>query len=363
MWTALLAAMFVSPPVFTGEASDRAVIWNGFDQQWGYNHRVNRLGDYVGTPVCDPQGRCVAQSVHTAASGTGSDVAQFRSRMTQVHADGVGFLQGATPLHVSDRHGEGQELHVSTVQRIPARGPLADRRNLDVVLGGFDVRSLSDPDKLSLMTISVGDARYESGSDTVAFDVDLTLRMDCDSPECAAASRGVDYEVSVMWTVIAADDQVLVTPVSVADEYAWRRARPSFELSADAHRSLQQVQGVPNRFEDAFVAFRTLSVTLDDEHYVQEWSTALGPTTYDPSSGEASFFASLFFKQWNLESRRRVWSFADRGSADLEADVVLVQLQHGRAVEQAVDGLIDWRANGHAPDEHLSLASTLIDVR
>lgn len=363
MVTTLLAAMLVSPPLFSEEVSDHAVIWGGFDQAWGYNHRVNRLGDYVGSPDCDDQGACFAQAVHTAASGTGSDIAQYRSRMTVVDAPGVGFLQGATEFHVADRHGEGQVLHYATTQEVPARGLLHGREHLDVVLGGFDVRSLRDPDKLSSLSMAVSGARYVPGEDKVAFDVDLTLRMDCDSIECMMASRGVDYAVSVMWTVIAGDEQVRVTSATIEDEYSWRRARPAFELWADAHRTLREVQGVPARYDIAFTAFRGLSVKLDDDHYVQEWSTALGPTVYDPARGLASFQSSLFFKQWNLESRRRAWSYADHGRADIEADIVVVQLAQGRAVERVVDGVIDWRANGHAPDASRSLASQLISLR
>ncbi len=363
MLTPLLAALFVSPPIFSGEVAEHAVIWDGFDQSWGYNHRVNRLGDYVGSPVCDDTGACVAQAIHTAASGTGSDVAQYRSRMTLVEAPGVGFLQGATEFHVVDRHGEGLVLHYATTQEVPARGLLRNRQHLDVVLGGFDVRSLRDPDKLSRLSMAVSHARYVPGEDKVAFDVDLTLRMDCDSVECMMASRGVDYNVSVMWTVIAADDQVRVSSATIEDQYSWRRARPAFELSADAHRKEHQVHGLADGYAAAFTAFRGLSVTLDDDHYVQEWSTALGPTVYDPSTGVAEFDSSLFFKQWNLTSRRRAWSYADRGEADIQADVVLVQLSHGRATERVVDGVIDWRANGHAPDVTQSQASRLISLR
>ena len=355
--------MFVSPPLFSDEVSDHAVIWGGFDQTWGYNHRVNRLGDYVGSPECDDQGACVAQSVHTAASGTGSDVAQYRSRMTVVDAPGVGFLQGATEFHVVDRRGEGQVLHYATTQVVPANGLLLGRDHLDVVLGGFDVRSLRDPDKLSQLSMAVSGARYLPGEDTIAFDVDLTLRMDCDSVECMMASRGVDYSVSVMWTLIGGDDDVRVTSATIEDAYAWRRARPAFELFADAHRTRREVQGLPGAYGAAFVAFRGLSVALDDDHYVQEWSTALGPTLYDPTRGVTSFESSLFFKQWNLESRRRAWSYADRGQAELQADIVVVQLAQGRAVERVVDGVIDWRANGHAPDATRSLASQLISLR
>ena len=364
MIPALVTALLSTPPqLFSNQVTDRAVIWNGFDQTWGYNHRVNRLGDYAGAPNCDMGGLCMAQVVHAAATGTGTDVADFRSHVTTVESTGVGFLQGATVFHVEQARGEGRALHYTATEHVRAAGLLAGRENLAAMLGGFDLRSKRDPDKLSRFAIAVGDVRYEDGGQSIVFSVDLTLQMDCDTAECDVGDRAVDYDVSVMWTLMGADDQLHVTPVSVNDDYAWLRARPSYELDAAAHQSTQRVTGLPGRYAVAFTAFQSLSVELDHDHHMQAWSTALRPLSYDPASGAAEFDVSLLFKQWNRESRRRVLSFADRGSAAIRADVALVQLSEGSVAEQEVRGSMAWQANGRQADVATSATTRLVGMR
>ena len=46
----------VEPPEWSGEAVETALIWNGFAHQWGYNHRLNRLGNWIGPMACERDG-------------------------------------------------------------------------------------------------------------------------------------------------------------------------------------------------------------------------------------------------------------------------------------------------------------------
>lgn len=113
----------------------------------------------------------------------------------------------------------------------------------------------------------------------------------------------------------------------------------------------------------AFTAFQALSVELDHDHHMQAWSTALRPLSYDAATGDAEFDVSLLFKQWNRESRRRVLSFADRGSAAIRADVALVQLSEGYVAEQEVHGSMAWQANGREADVATSATTRLVSMR
>ena len=349
-------------PRFPVEASERAVVWNGFDQAWTYNHRLSRLGNYVGGVRCDGLA-CVADAVRAAATGSGSDRATFRSQVTSVTAAGVGFLQGATRFRVHDERGEGATVHLSRTQSVPARGLLADRDQLHVLLGGFDMRAVADPDKLARLSMAVSDPRYDAADDVIRFDVGLTVRLDCDSAECDAFDRSVDYDVSVVWTLLAADDEVAVTNRSSAVDYAWGNARRSPELDPAQFVERASLAGAPDLFQSAFVAFRSLSVDLDDDHHVQAWSTAIRPGAYDPLSGSHVFELAMLFKQWNALSRARLLSFSERGDASISCDLALVQLRGGTVVPQELSGELGWRAKGGPADPALSQRVQQVRVR
>ena len=67
---------------------DVGVIWMGFEHEWTYNHRLNRLGDYVSQPEFDGFEHPV-KHYHTGATGLGWDEALFTSYYTVVKANGI----------------------------------------------------------------------------------------------------------------------------------------------------------------------------------------------------------------------------------------------------------------------------------
>jgi len=104
-------------------------------------------------------------------------------------------------------------------------------------------------------------------------------------------------------------------------------------------------------------------VNLDKAHHYQQWATTLSLLRYDERSGSGEVEATLFFKQWNQESRSRVWSYSEGGRAEMQAELVLVQLKNGRVEDQEVDGTVAWKANGKAADPANSLATHFVSLR
>ena len=90
---------------------------------------------------------------------------------------------------------------------------------------------------------------------------------------------------------------------------------------------------------------------LDHDHHYQQWATRLSPPVYDPVGGAAEVGVTLFFKQWNQTSRRLLFSYTDRGSAQVQTTVALIQLQQGAVVPETVYGTMVWKANGAAANE------------
>ena len=333
-------------PSWTGEPQDRAVLWQGFEQRWGYNHRLNSLGDYVGPLQCDGVD-CGGTLVHTAASGSGADTAVYASRATVLQGPGVQFLQGSFRFAIDEEVGEGEPLTRTLAMEVPLDGALLDRDQYHLLLNGFDLYATDDADKLVFLDLALGAPEVSEG--VVVITAHLDLALDCDSLECDGFGDKLDtsvrYIVEVPWLLVAADaDALRVTELDVATRYAWGDER-SEELERDDIARTIQVQGEPGWTEGVF-AFTSLSIDLDDEHHMAEWATQIRNPRHDPATGMAEATVDLMFKQWNEGSLDFVFSYTDAGDASNTAGLALLQL--GNPCQAGLDarGSITWQADG-----------------
>lgn len=333
-------------PDFPDEPTSATLIWNGFTHSWGYNHRLNSLGDYVGPVTCGGSG-CAGEVVHTAASGSGSDEAAWESRHTAVTAPDVAFRQGAALLSFDIEDGEGLRHERTAEARVPATGRLADPERLAAVLNGFDVYATRDADKLRALEIAVGDPRIEG--DEVVFDVTVAVELDCDSLECDGTSKldtDVHYRVMVAW-LVAGGEGLAVTPVAEGNAYAWEGAGDAEEIALADMVQASGAGGVGGfAYGSAAVAFRRLAVTLDRDHHMAEWASTVEPGAYDPTTGWLDYDVALLFKQWNAGTVEAPLSYTAPGEATFEADLALLQFSRGCATPGTADGVIAWDADG-----------------
>jgi|GEM_PF-7014086 len=95
-----------------------ALIWQGFTQEWSYNHRLNRLGDYIASQSIQ-QDTLMARIHHNASTGTGTDAGPYGSFYSYIAVNDVHFTTGDTTFLIS-----GTEGQMST-QSFVIRGHLA----------------------------------------------------------------------------------------------------------------------------------------------------------------------------------------------------------------------------------------------
>ena len=335
-------------PAPSASPAEVALIWNGLDLSWGYNHRINRMGSLVLPTRCDAAG-CASQVLVTGATGSGSDAAAWRVPVVAVRAPGVRFVQGQTSCRVEDRRGEGQVL--PDLRHVEVPGPAG--QTALVALGGFDLRATRDPDRLQHLRLWVGDAVVSPDHARVGFDVGVGLQLDCDSPECDPLDRAVSYDVTVAWTVITAEGDLDVTPLQVDRASAWRRHGP--ELSPEPLQApLPHAEGAPGA---AFLVMQDLSVTLNRDHHLQQWTSTVETGV---SEGAPVGRYGLLFKQWNAETRRRLLSYTSHGTAAWSMRLAYLQLPGGEATPQELSGTLSWEANGRAPDPARSQVLTTV---
>lgn len=338
-----------------------AVVWNGFSHVWGYNHRINSFGDYVEPVSCEPEG-CAAEVVHTAASGSGSDVAQWSSHYTRVAAPDVLFL-GGTSRFVVDREAAEGELIAFTVTVVVPAATLADQDQVHALLNGFDVLATGDADKLSHLTLAVGEPEVDG--DNVAIPIDVALLLDCDSVECDGTfqtDESVHYELLVSWLLVAGGSSLAVTPASAETAYTWRNGGLDDEIGLADPVAQGEIEGDRARpYAAAALGFTGFSVDLDDDHHMAEWATRVEPGRYDRVTGRLPFDANLAFKQWNAGTWWNPVSYTSPGAAAMRADLVMLEFEDACVLSDYVSGAIAWTADG-GPATVDAVAREIVDM-
>lgn len=184
-------------------------LWNGFSHHWGYNHRVNRLGDYLefsGSKE-DPE----VAVVHTAASGSGADVAEFSSFYTEVKAPHIFQTTGVEKIHLEGRKGDLLEVgRWVTTDLSTLTAP-----NCEVLLNGFDLYPSEGykPDKFIEFQLRIDSVSYSapvlngpsSQPGQVSFYIRVAFNFACTTPECPRMKRISSYELEVHWGAIEGD--------------------------------------------------------------------------------------------------------------------------------------------------------------
>ncbi len=167
----------------TPQRCSSAAIWQGFEHQWEYNHRLNRFGSYVRRLITE-NGLISAVVGHSAASGTGEDMAHFREFVTEVAGvGGVAFQTGVAETIVECQRGDLTPF-VIRLKDLELNPALQNRDQYTVVLGGFDIYALEHSEKIMTLDLEVTDPTLERDGTRLRFSMLGELCFDCRSPEC-----------------------------------------------------------------------------------------------------------------------------------------------------------------------------------
>jgi hypothetical protein len=303
------------PPLPT-IVNDTALVWQGFRHEWTYNHRVNRLGDYVRSQSC-LQDVCSATIGHTASSGVGPDTATYRSYYATVNAPGVKFLAGETNLVVRGEEGVTSTVTKPVVVTVPQsmRG-----RPATVLLNGFDLIAIdaldepADADKVEDFDLGVSNALINPFDlSTLNFNVTFSFKGACKSVECEWLDTRLDYQLTVRYLLVSAESTDLVTHAPVVLQrgpYTWPEPcllGPVTQACADREISPASVGAAGARtftiganpdFGKLLLGIQRVRLSMDVEHYLLNWDQQLGDVTYNRFTGQVTAFDRQFFKQW-----------------------------------------------------------------
>ncbi len=246
-------------------------VWQGFSQYWGYNHRINRLGDWL--EVSNQAGGPNVQPLHFAASGSGSDIAAVAQYYSTVNATEVDSKTGFVTFEIDGR--EGDQIELSEEIEILLQAPLPSSDNFEVVLRGFDLTTAGDAkaDKLHAFSVKVVDLAQVASQKGFKAKIAVSLKMNCSSPECQLFNQELKYSLRVYWTAI------------------WGRGFQSKMENIEATKSWDKkqanVDSLPQRlalvgnphYPNMTAGIKGFSIELDDEHHFLAWETWINPAT------------------------------------------------------------------------------------
>lgn len=331
------------------------VLWRGFSHRWTYNHRINRLGDYVHMEDG------AAQSVHTSASGFGQDSTYFESHYSLVKSPNVYFQEGFVELKL---FGKEKQLLTKTIEvTIPASEALKNRHKYVTVLNGFDLNAIDRADKLHLLRMQVGEVHYAPEVDELRFQIQVALVVDCQSFECARFNQKTTYKMRLHYMIMAADEDNLSTSTtSFMQSYPWGRRN---EFSPTSVRKI--MRGSRTEYKYATIGFKSLALSLNAEHWMLQYNANITPLVYNSGQGVLDFALDLYFKEWQHGMKRHSakpkhskFSSKRKGWCLLDAGIVLLQFKDAKIVHQKRQGTLFWEGKNISSEDMRAVSSETV---
>lgn len=331
------------------QVSHKAVLWQGFSHKWTYNHRCNRLGDYVQWNNGNPQ------HVHTSATGTGPDSTTYTSNFSLVEANDIWFTEGNIDLTLSGS--ERKLLIQNTTIVIPLIDELKAQNKFVVYLNGYDLSANTAADKIQFFRIQIKDDDAVIKNDTLYCPASVALVLNCQSLECPEFKTAYTYNLKMFWLLAAwKDDKAYFSDELVSNQYSWTEKEEIFPSRQVAH-----IKGRPEpSHANAAVGIRAFSITLSEALWLLQLSTIIHPSGAVAANGTAAVESELFYKEWSAEMRKSSiaptdsrFAFKRKGWAVLDIEPMMVQFKTGSVNHRSISGTMFWtgkNAKPHTPE-------------
>lgn len=341
-------------------------LWQGFSQSWGYNHRIQRLGDWV--ERTGNASECKATLHHAAASGSGADSATYEQHYAWVRSPLVQHREGVVKFALSGR----EKQPISASERVRVTLPDLDEHcNAEVLLQGFDLRTSEGvkADKLHAFDLGIDSISIDPVRHEVQFRIKTELLFSCSSAECEALNQVVDYQLEVHWIVVAGQGFKSL-PSSFGSSRAWEK----HDTTAIPPMAQVALLGEA-RYADATAGIRGLHVLLDREAHMLGWESRIQPLKYE--KGLLTLALRIDFRQngsdmatpykANYEGHPRPPASCAlkhrEGNLVWEMDVAMLQFEGADITYHTQQGGIMWHTRpGRQADANQGTANKTVEV-
>lgn len=325
--------------------ADQILIWQGFKHEWTYNHRINRIGNFVH----NENGNIT--SVHASATGLGADSTFYSSRYAILENTGLAHLSGKARFVIDYKEKDFMTQTLKARISLP-RGFKGTDIQL-ALLNGFDLLTLDQADKLNHLHIELGSVQYNEAEDYLNLNIRVGFMVDCQSVECHMFRQLAIYQLDVYFTILGGTtNQLLSQNLTLDQEFEWDRRKNGEEV-AQEHVLTNLNGGV---YRQAVLGYQSFTIDLDQAHWFTNLSNCLIDPNYSSEEGWYSVSWEAAFQEWKPGMRRNsanrkqsMFAMKRRGDCLIQSEMVLIQF-NGYPVEyQENEGVLFWPGKNRSP--------------
>lgn len=292
-------------------------VWQGFEMNWTYNHRINRLGSFI-----------YQDSVYnTAATGLGKDSAWFNTRYLLISKPGRQYTEYKIHQRIEAKENEMIQIQIDTVV------PLSFHHSI-FYLNGFDIIANNDADKLQLMQLST--KMVKGNHDTTYLRINIDLMFNCQSIECDWINNDVEYDFDLYIGCITFPNEDYISYLK--GEFYHGNETWSRKINTP-----NQPYGVKNESPHFITDFK---FTLNKAHWYSGMNMYLDPNN----------LASMRFEQYKKDMKKNAYykphaNFSKRAKGMAAYEMNGIILSHPEKVDrnpQEFKGSIIWKGNNRS---------------
>lgn len=333
-------------------------VWQGFEHQWKYNHRLNRLGDYIAQSAETKHEKKYFSSVHTGATGLGKDSATFKSYFSTIKTNDAIYFPGVEQFTLKGK--QGQYYEHTRVIYVP-KSYLKNQNKYASILNGFDIVSNAGADKIQMLHIAIADAIPSNKKDTLILKIKIALVFNCTSFECNRFNKNFDYKITIRYLLLGASHHKMnVSTIPYHHTINWTKKE---FLSPIAYQNSCVVNA---NFNSAFLAYQQISIILNTDHWFVSLANAITNVAYDKSKQKITYNTTSYFKQWEKDmqkaSTQSKFSSAKSGWGIIFGNMVLIELKQAIINNYIQDGCIFWNGKNKKPNTNDCLNTNQIEI-
>ncbi len=342
--TLWVSQLFLCVQLFAQEPKP-IYLWNGFQHEWTYNHRINRIGNYYDDAT--------NEIVYTSASGLGADSTYFTSRFQKITSQHLSVYYGKVRLELEGK--EGETISQSNIIENINIQPEDKGKKVWACLNGFDLLSLRQADKLELFSMELQIPEQESTSDSllVPLEFSAAFRANCSTLECAWFKNKVHYQLDIYYVLLLSDtDDCLVpeTNPSTTIHFEWDKETEMAEENPPIN-----IMKAEKAFPKSVLGLQAVFIELDSEHWIKEWHWGIKEQKYSSINSKMYCVSDLYFKEWSARMKKQSAypkhsRFSKRGGGDgqLKIKVGMFQFKEGKIESMTYKGGMFWKGRNQS---------------
>ena len=344
----IIITLFIgSASAQTSDWSHRACVWRGLRHSWTYNHRCNRMGDYIEKRGND------FYDVHTSATGKGADSTFYNSYYTTVESPDVWFYQGSESCEL---FGMESELLESTNEvMIPLPDGVKTTVFMTAVINGFDIQSLDKADKLQMFNVSIEKPEVLAEQRKIRLLIKISMVDNCQSLECETFNNKTGYSITIHYLTVCADKQNIFENQDFSNRsYTWDK-----KIINGALNETRVIQGASSgAFNSSLVGIQSFGFSLNKAHWLLEFDNNVQPHEYKPAEGTYAYDIEQSFVEWeegmkmfSAVPEQSKFSSRRKGWITMDMDVVYLQFKNAKITHGEIEGTMFWQGHNESPDD------------